>query len=293
MEKVILIDKPQEFTSFDVVAKLRGIIKIKRIGHTGTLDPMATGVLVCLCGKATKLAERLPIQEKRYTAKLRLGIITDTLDITGTVTQTRESNVTREQFEIAAAKFVGNIMQVPPMYSAIQINGQRLYDLARKGVEVERTARPIIIYHLNVLDFDPVEQTAEIDVLCSKGSYIRSLALDIGESLGVGATLTDLCRTEAGGYNLSQCHSFAELQQLAEENRLEEVLLPTESLFSHLPRITTGEWQKKMIANGVPLMLDKLRNPQVGQYTLWCNEEFLGVFEVLEDADTIKMIYKE
>ena len=291
MSNLILIDKPQGFTSFDVVAKLRGILRQKKIGHTGTLDPMATGVLVCLVGKATKLAERMPSADKRYTATVRLGMTTDTQDSTGTVLTQCAADITREQLAHACKPFVGEISQLPPMYSAVSVGGRRLYDLAREGVEVERTPRRITVYSLDILDFDRDGQTAVLDVCCSKGSYIRTLAHDIGASLGVGGTLTALRRTEACGFSLDGCHTLAQLQQAKDEDRLSDYLLPPWTAFADCPRIQTGAWQRKMLANGVPLLLDKLGHPAAGCYTLWCGEEFLGIGEVAEQDDCIRMLY--
>lgn len=253
MDGILIIDKPQDFTSFDVVAKCRGILRTKKVGHAGTLDPMATGVLPILVGRGTKCCDILPCQDKRYTATIKLGVLTDTLDSTGEILETRPVSVTREQLEEVLRDFVGEIQQVPPMYSAIQINGQRLYDLARQGIEVERPARTITIYHCNLISEGPGENEYILDVACSKGTYIRTLCGDIGEKLGCGAIMSALRRTEAAGFSLEESISLEEASNLAKEGRLLEKILPVERVFSSLPAVTLNEKQSKMYRNGVRL----------------------------------------
>ena len=188
---ILCIDKPEGFTSFDVVAKLRGIARERRVGHAGTLDPMATGVLPLFFGRATKACDILPRQDKRYLADFRLGVTTDTQDETGRVLCERDpSGVSEADVRKAAARFTGEIMQVPPMYSALRVEGKRLYELARQGVEVERKARPVTIHSLDFVSWDGASHTCRIDVHCSKGTYIRTLVADIGEALGCGAVMT-------------------------------------------------------------------------------------------------------
>ncbi len=250
---ILCIDKPSGFTSFDVVAKMRGIARERRIGHAGTLDPMATGVLPLFFGRATKACDILPLQDKRYTATFRLGIATDTQDITGAVLSQSPVNADWQAVEAAAAKFVGAIQQVPPMYSAVKVNGQRLYDLARRGVEVERQAREVTVYSLAFLDCDEEKHTYSIDVFCSKGTYIRTLVADIGEALGCGAVLTALRRTMAAGFTLEQCITLEQAQQLAGEERLQAAGVPVEYAFGSLPKAQLTEIQTRMALNGVGL----------------------------------------
>jgi tRNA pseudouridine55 synthase len=250
---ILCIDKPQGFTSFDVVAKMRGIAATRRIGHAGTLDPMATGVLPLFFGRATKACDLLPDQDKRYTAIFRLGITTDTLDITGKVLSEQPVNAAEAQVRAAAEKFTGEFMQVPPMYSAVQVNGRRLYDLAREGKEIERAARKVCVKKLVFLAADEAAHTYTIDVRCSKGTYIRSLAADIGEALGCGAVLTALRRTEAAGFTEAQCVTLDEAQRLAQAGELSRRCLPVAEAFGGLPQAELSEKQARMFQNGVRL----------------------------------------
>lgn len=250
---ILCIDKPSGFTSFDVVAKMRGISHTRKIGHAGTLDPMATGVLPLFFGRATKAADMLPCQDKRYTAEFRLGITTDTQDITGTVISESEVTSDAAQVRRAAASFVGDIMQRPPMYSAVRVGGKRLYELARKGIEIERETRPVTIYSLDFLSCDERTHTYKIDVCCSKGTYIRTLAADIGELLGCGATLTSLRRTEAAGFALSDCVTLEAAASLAKSGGFEAALLPVSEAFKSLPQARLTEKQTRMFLNGVRL----------------------------------------
>jgi len=250
---ILCIDKPQGFTSFDVVAKLRGIAKTRRIGHAGTLDPMATGVLPLFLGRATKACDLLPDQDKRYTAVFRLGLETDTLDITGTVVSEHPVEVSEAQVREAASRFTGEILQVPPMYSALKVGGKKLCDLARQGVEVEREARPVRIHRLEFLSCDSAAQTYTIDVACSKGTYIRTLVADIGEVLGCGAVLTALRRTEAAGYDLGGCVTLEEVQGCADAGRLPDLLRPVSSAFGRLAQVRLAKAQDRLFRNGVRL----------------------------------------
>ena len=216
---ILCINKPQDFTSFDVIAKLRGISGTRKIGHSGTLDPMATGVLPIFFGSAAKACDLLPNSDKRYTAGVRFGLTSDTQDIWGSITGENPAPLSREDLEAALPRFTGTISQLPPMYSAVQVNGQRLYDLARKGVEVERTPREITIYKLDLLSYDPEKREALLDVSCSKGTYIRTLCHDLGQFLGMGAVMSSLIRTEAAGFTLSDCVTLEDAQKAASESR--------------------------------------------------------------------------
>ena len=245
MNGIVIIDKPEDWTSQDVVSKLRGVFKTRRIGHGGTLDPMATGVLPVFVGRATRGVEFFEHAEKTYEAVLRLGISTDTEDITGTVLEEREVSVTEEAFLAALDAFRGEIQQIPPMYSAIKINGQKLCDLARKGREVERKPRTITIHRLDCLEF--TGNTARLLVHCSKGTYIRTLCKDIGESLGCGGCMESLRRVSAGEYTIENAIPLAEV--VASENP-EQFLLAVDSMFRNYPAVTLTEKQEKRCRNG-------------------------------------------
>ena len=245
MNGIVIVNKPQGWTSQDVTARLRRVFGTRRIGHGGTLDPMATGVLPVFVGRATRGVEFFEHAEKTYQATLRLGLHTDTEDITGTVLAERPVEVTREQFENALEQFRGEILQVPPMYSALKINGQKLCDLARKGKEVERQPRPITIYKLECLGFDGV--TAKLLVRCSKGTYIRTLCKDIGEALGCGGCMEALCRVTAGEYTLEES---VDLETLLETEAPEQYLRPVDSMFTRYEKVTLTDNQEKRCRNG-------------------------------------------
>lgn len=257
---IICVNKPQGFTSFDVIAKMRGILKMKRLGHAGTLDPMATGVLPVFAGRATKACDILPDHDKTYEAGFRLGITTDTQDVTGTVTKERPANVTSEQIKNTLESFRGEIMQVPPMYSAVSVGGKRLYDLARKGIEVEREARPITVYCLEITEFDESEQSGTLKISCSKGTYIRTLINDIGEALGCGGIMTSLVRTAACGFTLADCVTLEQLQAIANgDGDFSSLTRPIESVFEGLPSVRLSPAQERMYRNGVKLSLEKIK----------------------------------
>lgn len=257
MNGIIVIDKENGYTSFDVVAKMRRICGEKKIGHTGTLDPMATGVLPILIGNATKAQSLLPESDKEYEATFSFGITTDTLDITGKVLSQTESNVKSEDLEAVLPQFRGNIMQLPPMYSAVSKDGVRLYELARKGLVTEREARPITVYKLDLLNFDEQLQSAQILVKCSKGTYIRSICDDIGQALGCGAVMTSLRRVTACGYTLDDAITLEKAKELSENGMLEEYLRPTESVFACYPSVKVTEAQAVRFKNGGGLMLSR------------------------------------
>ena len=247
MNGILLVDKPSDWTSHDVVAKLRGVFGERRIGHAGTLDPMATGLLVVFLGRATKAVAFAEAQEKRYIARLRLGVTTDTQDITGNVLSQTEQHVTRAELEAALGAFRGEIRQIPPMYSAIKVNGKRLYDVARRGGEVEREARPITIHRIAVIG--SVDGDWLLDITCSKGTYIRTLCHDIGAALGCGGTLAALRRVSVGTYRVSEAHTVEHLAKLPREDA-ERLLMPTDSLFRALPAVTLDAQQERLCRNG-------------------------------------------
>ena len=249
MNGIIIIDKPQEWTSNDVVSRLRRVFNTRRIGHGGTLDPMATGVLPVFVGRATRGVEFFEHAEKVYEATLRFGLTTDTEDITGkTITET-EVSLTEEDLQAVLPKFRGDILQVPPMYSAIKVNGQKLYDLARKGREVERQPRPITIHELELLEFSGNE--ARLRVRCSKGTYIRTLCKDIGEALGCGGCMAALRRVEAGEYTLEGSIPLRQLLDISEAGEdVEHLLRPVDTMFASHKKLNLNEKQARLVKNG-------------------------------------------
>lgn len=245
MNGIVIVDKPTDWTSQDVTARLRRVFGTRRIGHGGTLDPMATGVLPVFVGRATRGVEFFEHAEKTYEAVLRLGLNTDTEDISGTVLEEREVSVSREQLETVLARFRGEIQQIPPMYSAIKLNGQKLCDLARKGKVVERQPRTITIHQLSLLEFSG--NTVRLRVHCSKGTYIRTLCKDIGEALGCGGCMESLRRVTAGEYTIDEA---VPLQTLLDAEKPEAYLRPVDSMFRNYPAVTLTEKQEKRCRNG-------------------------------------------
>ena len=245
MNGIVIIDKPQDWTSQDVVSKLRGVLHTKRIGHGGTLDPMATGVLPVFVGRATRGVEFFEHAEKTYEATIRLGLTTDTEDTSGTVLKEQEVTISEADFLAVLPKFRGNIQQIPPMYSALKVNGQKLYDLARKGKEVERQPRDITIFELDCLEF--AGSQAHLRVRCSKGTYIRTLCKDIGEALGCGGCMAALRRVSAGEYTIEEA---VPLQTLVEAEDPEVYLRAVDSMFRGHPAVTLTEKQTLRCRNG-------------------------------------------
>ena len=243
MNGIILVDKPMGFTSHDVVAKLRGILHERRIGHSGTLDPMATGLLVIFVGRATRAVEFAESHEKEYIAGLRFGIVTDTQDITGAVLKTSEKAVTINELKGVLPEFSGEIAQIPPMYSAIKVQGQKLYDLARSGVEIERKSRVVSIKELEIMGEEAGDFV--LRVVCSKGTYIRTLCHDIGQRLGTGAALSSLRRTVAGNFSIDEAHTIDEIRELSEKAELDKILLPVDSLFGEFPSFVVSQKELK------------------------------------------------
>jgi len=247
---IIVLDKPEGFTSNDAVQKLRGITRQRRCGHSGTLDPMATGVLPVFFGCATRAVEYTQNDDKEYTAAFRLGIETDTEDITGNVLKTSPVRVSREDVLSALSRFTGDILQTPPMYSALCVDGQRLYKLARAGVTVERKAREIHIESISLSGDEMPENEYKIHVKCSKGTYIRTLCADIGAYLGAGAAMTYLRRTSSGIFSLSDAFSFDELQKMRDSGDISPALIPVDRVFSHLPAISVDDYGEIRLRNG-------------------------------------------
>lgn len=245
---IIIINKEQGFTSFDVVAKLRGIVKQKKIGHTGTLDPDAVGVLPVCLGNATKLCDLLTDKSKEYVTEFILGKTTDTQDISGKVLSEHEVTVSESEVRDAVMSFVGAYDQIPPMYSALKINGKKLYELAREGKVVERKARRVEIPEIEI---ESVQLPyVKMRVACSKGTYIRTLCADIGDKLGCGATMTKLQRTQVGPFVLSDAYTLSEVEQLVLEDRLHEILRSSDSVFGSYRACRVKEQGIKMLRNG-------------------------------------------
>ena len=303
MNGILNIYKESGMTSFAVVSRVRKFCGEKRVGHAGTLDPMATGVLPVLVGKAAVMQEKLSDHDKRYIAGVRLGVSTDTGDVTGNVLETKDVDVTTEKFCEALTKFSGKIMQVPPMYSAIQVDGQRLYDLARKGVEIERQAREIEIYENTLVE--RVNQTDFIiNVSCSKGTYIRTLCEDIGKELGLPATMYSLERVECGEYSKETAVKVGELEKLfleGKQQEIEKLLQPVEVLFRHLPKVKLPEFYTKLCLSGCEIYLKKLKidenffeesNGECRVYTF--DNQFIGNAFVKDypDGKAIKVKYR-
>lgn len=245
---IINVYKETGFTSFDVVAKLRGIAGQRKIGHTGTLDPDAVGVLPVVLGNATKLVDMMTEKRKEYIAEFVLGKVTDTQDISGQVLRESPVNCTADEVTRTAMSFKGDIEQIPPMYSALKVDGKRLYELAREGKEVERKARPVTIYDIEILEVSV--PTVKMRVECSKGTYIRTLCYDIGEKLGCGATMTSLVRTASGQFRIENAYRLSELQELKDTGRLEDIVIGVDSVFAEYAAVRlTGE-QLRLAGNG-------------------------------------------
>lgn len=260
MTGIICVNKEKDITSFGVVAKLRGITGEKKAGHTGTLDPMATGVLPVMFGGATRFLNFLPDSDKGYRATFKLGMTTDTLDITGEVTSQSEVAVSVDDVKNAMCDFVGVIDQIPPMFSAKSVDGVRLYDLAREGKIVEREACKVEIKSLDLVSFDDNEHIYQIDVLCSKGTYIRSLIDDIGKKLGCGAVMTELCRTKAMGFDLSDCVTLAELQERKDSGKgFDDVLIDIERMFDCYKKVRVSPAQSTRFFNGGALDINRVQ----------------------------------
>lgn len=278
---IVIVHKEKGFTSHDVVAKLRGIYGQKKIGHTGTLDPEATGVLPVCLGSGTKLCDMLTDKDKEYVARLRLGVETDTQDLTGTVLAEHPVEASEQQVRAAVLSFQGNYQQIPPMYSALKVNGKKLYELARAGKEVERQAREVHIAEIEILSMQlPV---VELRVVCSKGTYIRTLCADIGEKLGCGGVMESLVRTRVGSFSLEDAVTLDRLQELKGQGRLEEVIQPVESVFQKCPVLHVRKDMTKLLDNGNALTVEQTAEKE--QYAegrwvrvCWPDNRFAGIY---------------
>ena len=251
MDGILVIRKEKGYTSHDVVAKLRAILHMKKIGHTGTLDPAAEGVLPVALGRGTRLVELLTEKEKTYEAVLRLGVSTDTQDMTGTVLFEMPVTVTEEEVREAVESFVGEQMQVPPMYSALKVNGKKLYELAREGKTIERKPRPVVFYEIRIMDISlPL---VRISVTCSKGTYIRTLCNDIGEKLGCGGAMEELLRTRSGNFTLEESLMLSQVEEAVSDGTIMEKIVPVEEVLSMYPALTATAEGDRLLHNGNPL----------------------------------------
>lgn len=253
MNGIINIYKEKGFTSFDVVAIMRGILKMKKIGHTGTLDPDAEGVLPVCLGKGTKLVDMLTDRDKTYEAVLKLGVVTDTQDLTGTVLETRDVTMDYEQIESVILSYIGEYDQLPPMYSAIKVNGVKLYELAREGVEVERKTRRVEIKGIRILDYSKEEHEVRLSVDCSKGTYIRTLLHDIGATLGCGGAMKSLLRTRVGEFGIEDAVSLNRLKEIIQEGRITDYVLPVDYGFQKYHKLVVEDNLNIVVYNGNPL----------------------------------------
>lgn len=297
MDGIINIYKEAGYTSFDVVAKLRGILKERRMGHTGTLDPQATGVLPVCVGKATKLCELLLDKEKAYEAVMLLGVTTDTEDMTGTVLTETKPKVAEEEVRAAAEQFTGEYGQVPPMYSALKVDGKRLYELAREGKEIERKPRTVEIFENTPLSFEKDEEgfvtTVTLRVRCSKGTYIRSLLRDMGEFLGCGACMKSLVRTQAGAFSIETAMMLDEVEQARDEGRLSEIIQPIDSFLMKYPAVHVVSEFEKYLYNGNQLsltMLSEKMQPSEGDgFRVYdTNDKLIGLYLYRENRKQLQ-----
>ena len=275
MEGIIIVNKPKGITSFDVIRKLKKILKTKKIGHTGTLDPLATGVMLICIGKATKLASDLEAKDKVYIADFDIGYATDTYDIEGKKIAENIIEISKENLEQSIKKFIGNIKQVPPMYSAIKIDGNKLYHLARKGIEVERPERDVTIEYINLLDFK--DNKAKIKTKVSKGCYIRSLIYDIGQDLGTYATMTALQRKQVGDYSLEDSYSLEQIEEMVLNNDF-KFLKTIEEIFSYDKYSLQTKKELTLYKNGNTVKIKE--NLENKKYRIYFQDEFIGLANV-------------
>ncbi len=294
MTGIIPLKKSGNMTSFLAVKRVRGIIGEKKCGHTGTLDPMATGVLPVALGGATRFIELLPTHIKAYKATFKLGVKTDTLDIWGEVTEESKKTASMEQVLEILPQFTGKIRQVPPMYSALKKDGVRLYELARQGIEVEREERECEILKLEISQIS--ENEFSLFTECSAGTYIRSLIGDIGDCLNTGATMTSLNRTFACGINEEECITLEELENYRDNNELEKIIIPVDKILMSYPSVTVTKAQGVRFKNGGELLKGRIKGevPQ-GLVRVYCENEFLGLGESLPESEdlTVKRVYVE
>lgn len=290
---VILVNKHKGVTSHDIVFKIRKLYNTKRVGHTGTLDPLATGVLPVLVGRAAKAAEYLLSENKEYVAKIKLGLTSDTEDITGKILTKSDTLPTKSEFFDACSCFVGEITQIPPMYSALKVNGEKLVDLARKGIEIERKGRKINIFSIKPRVIDENEGEYEILVSCSKGTYIRTLCADIGAHLGCGAVMTELKRTKSGSFEIESSFEISQLEAMDFEKRC-SLLTPVEELFSEAEAVTLPDFYARLCKSGCEIYQKKIKTdfPPDTFVRIYDNDGFFALGQVKEypDGSAIKAI---
>ena len=288
MDGVIVINKPIGKTSHDMVYFVRRLTGIKKVGHTGTLDPEASGVLPVCIGRATKAADMLTFSDKCYRAEFILGMTTDTQDAEGEILSECEVNTDCGKVKDAIQSFVGEIEQVPPMYSAVKIQGKKLYELARKGIEIERKKRKVTIYKIDIVDIDEKDWRIVIDVHCSKGTYIRTLCEDIGIKLGCGAYMNTLQRTKSSIFNIDESYTLEELNSMKENGTLDTALVPLERLFEHLDKITLSEIQSKRVQDGVRVSAKGIIDGR--EYRVYDDK---GVFLCVSEAKDGRVVLKK
>jgi tRNA pseudouridine55 synthase len=294
MDGIICVYKPAGFTSFDVIAIMRRLLNTKKIGHTGTLDPIAEGVLPVFAGAATKAVDYCPDTDKEYRAAFKIGLTTDTQDITGRVLTSADSRcyVPHMRIKDAIKKYIGEIEQIPPMYSAVKVNGQRLYDIARKGETVERTPRKIMVHSIEIEQYSDLEGVLKIS--CSKGTYVRTLIHDIGQDLGFGAVMTGLQRTKSNGFGLENCYTLEQLRQAYAENPagMGAFLTPLGSLFANIyPNAYLDQTQTELYRNGVILNADLIKFDKIydGVYSLYDNTNRIVALAKIEKDHSISI----
>jgi tRNA pseudouridine55 synthase len=289
MNGIICVYKPSGYTSFDVIAIMRRLMNTKKIGHSGTLDPMAEGVLPVFAGAATKAVDFCPDTDKEYRAAFKIGYTTDTQDSTGRIlSEAGKCFVPRPRIEKAVKRFIGEIEQIPPMYSAVKVDGKRLYQLARKGIEVERKSRKITVHEIKLEEYDSGSGEGVLRVACSKGTYIRTLIHDMGQELAFGAVMTALQRSMSNGFTLDDCHTLDTLRSVYARNpeHLTELMTPIDRLFSDYPRADLDETQTRLFSNGVVLNADLVRVDKVydGLYSLFdCNGRMVALAQIARD----------
>lgn len=285
MNGIICINKPMDFTSFDVVAIMKGCFATRKVGHGGTLDPMATGVLPIFLNNATKAVDICPITDKAYTAGFKLGVTSDTQDIWGRIHSERNVSISQKKLDEAVSCFVGEIKQLPPMYSAIQVNGKRLYDLARQGIDIERPFRDVNVYSIEIRDFDGTSGVLEIK--CSAGTYVRTIIHDIGEKLGTGAVMSSLIRTQSGVFTLEDCYTIEEIKTIAADDRekLNPLLLPVDRLYECYKSIELDDIQTRMFRNGTVLDSKRIDMPtNIGDvYRIYGSDELFSGLAYIND----------
>jgi tRNA pseudouridine55 synthase len=287
--------KEKGYTSHDVVAKMRGILRMKKIGHTGTLDPDAEGVLPVCVGKATKLVDLITDKDKTYRAVCKLGITTDTQDMTGKVIKTAEVDITLKELEKVISSYIGEYLQLPPMFSAIKVGGKKLYELARLGKEIERERRLVIIKNITLIDYNPQDQEFTVVVECGKGTYIRTLLHDIGEALGCGAAMKILLRTAVGTFGVEEALKLSEIEALVREDKLQPSIVTIDEVFSHYPKIIVASEFSRLIYNGniftpehLQIPLQEMKTDMVRVYD--SEEHFIGLYTYLGEERVYKPV---